>query len=178
MGSEPSTGSTSDGDRNTDDARAPRRRPYAVATLLRDWVVAVAVIAGLYGLLYAIPVPPFGVPGYLLIVAFDQLEAVLPAFASAAAYDAAFAGFLAVLALLAALVASWARSHDSLGGWRVGVGAALAVVGAVGILVAAGVFARFAAGDYTPLLLVTGTAIALVAVGRSLALGRIGRRPE
>lgn len=177
MGSEPSTESTDEGDRAMDGACANRRRPYAAATLVRDWAVAVAVIAGLYGLLYAIPVPPFGVPGYLLIVAFDWLEPVLPSFASSAAYDAGFAGFLGVLAVLAAVAASWARSRGVPGGWRVGVAAGCWTVGAVGLALASGVFVRYSRGDYVPLLLVVGTSLALVWVGRSLAVGRLGRRP-
>ncbi|GAA0211176.1 hypothetical protein [Halobaculum roseum] len=176
MGSEPSTESTSAGDRNTNDACAPHRRPYAVATLLRDWVVAVAVVAGLYGLLYAIPVPPFGVPGYLLIVAFDRLETVLPAFSSSTAYDAAFAGFLGTLAVVASLGASWSRSRGAAGGRSVAAGAAVTVVGVVGAALWSTVFLRFAGGDYTPLLVVGATTVLLLFAGRYLAVGRFGRR--
>lgn len=158
----------------------PRREPFAPRTLLADAAVAGVVVAGLYGLLYAVPFPPFGVPGYLLIVAFDALEPVLPPFATAAAYDAAFAGFLAALALVASAAASRARaqSPDTAGpsGVRTAAGAALAVVGAVGLVVAAVVFAPYVGGQYVPLLLVAGTGLALVAAGRYVALGRVGRR--
>lgn len=154
----------------------PGRAPFAPRTLARDAVAAGAVVAGLYGLLYAVPLPPFGVPGYLLLVAFDALEVVLPRFASSAAYDAAFAGFLAALSLVAALAASWTRSRGATAGRRVAAGAALAVVGVVGLLVAAGVFVPYAGGQYGPLLLVVGTGLALVAAGRYVALGRLGRR--
>jgi len=177
MGPEPSTVSTSDGDRNTDGACAPRRRPYAVVTLLRDWVVAVAVIAGLYGLLYAIPFPPFGVPGYLLIVAFDRLEAVLPPFSTSTAYDVAFAGFLGTLAVVASLGSSWSRSRGAVGGRSVAAGAAVTVVGAVGAVLWSAVFLRFAGGDYAPLTVVGATTVLLLFAGRYLAVGRFGRRP-
>ncbi|WP_435064482.1 hypothetical protein [Halobaculum sp. EA56] len=185
-----------DPDPSTDAAESPRgsaadsasgpgpdpdgtgRSPFAPRTLLADGAVAGGVVAGLYGLLYAVPFLPFAVPGYLLIVGFDALEATLPAFPSSAAYDAAFAGFLGVLAVLAALAASLARSADGVDGPRVAAGAALAVVGGLGLLVAAGVFAPRSGGQYGPLLLVVGASLALVLVGRYLAFGRLGRRGE
>lgn len=148
------------------------RAPYAPGTLLRDAVVSGAVIAGLYSLLYGVPVPPFAIPGYLLVVAFDALEAVLPSFPSSTAYDAAFATFLAVLALLSALTASWARTHGAPGDLRPGAGGALATLGALALVLAAGVFLRYAAGDYTPLLLVTVIGIALLFGGAAVAFGR------
>ena len=177
MESEPSTESTSGVDRNTDGACAPRRRPYAGATLLRDWVIAVAVIAGLYGLLSAIPFPPFGVPGYLLIVAFDRLETVLPPFSSSTAYDAAFAGFLGTLAAVASIGSSWSRSRGAVGGHSVAAGAAVTVVGGVGAVLWSAIFLRFAGGDYAPLIVVGATTVLLLFAGRSLAVGRFGRRP-
>jgi hypothetical protein len=161
MGSEPSTESTS-GDRQNDD---PGRPPYARSTLLRDWVAACAVVAGLYALLYAVPLPPLGVLGYLLVVAFDALEPILPTFPSSAAYNAGFAGFLAVVAAVAAVYESAARSRTGTGardGWRVGAGSGLATVGAVGFLLGVGVFAANARGDYAPFVLVTGTSLALL----------------
>jgi len=185
MGSEPTTESTG-GDRPDGDASAPRaivtdggettRPPYSPATLLRDWIAAGAVVAGLYALLYAVPLPPFGVPGYLLVVAFDRFEAVLTTVPSSAAYDAAFGGFLAALAVVAALGGSAARSRGARDDWRVGAGSGLAIVGAVGAVLAVGVFAAAAGGDYVPFLLVTGTSLALLAGGRVLAFGRLGRR--
>lgn len=185
MGSEPSTESTG-ADRPDGDASAPppivtdggeaTRPPYSPATLLHDWVAAGVVVAGLYALLYAVPLPPFGVPGYLLIVAFDWLEAILPTFPSSSAYDAAFGGFLVALAAAAAVGGSAARSRGARDGWRVGAGSGLATVGAVGAVLAVGVFAANARGDYGPFLLVTGTSLALLAGGRVLAFGRLGRR--
>jgi len=81
-----------------------------------------------------------------------------------------------VLAVLAALAASLTRSADGVDGPRVAAGAALAVVGGVGLLVAVGVFVPVSGGQYGPLLLVAGTALALVLGGRYLAVGRLGRR--
>lgn len=127
-------------------------------------------------MLYAVPLPPFGVPGYLLIVAFDSLEVVLPAFPSSAAYDPGFAGFLAVVAAVAAVYGSAARSRGTRDGWQVGVGAGLATGGAVGLVLGVGVFTANARGDYAPLLLVMGTSLAHLWAGRSLALVRLGRR--
>lgn len=147
------------------------RVPFAPRTLLRDWVVAAAVIAGLYGTLYAVPVPPFAIPGYLLIVAFDVLEAVLPAFPSSAAYDAAFATFLGVLALLSALVASWARTRDALDGWRTGAGSALAVLGVLALVVGVGVLLQSGTVQVVPVLLITGTGLGLLLVGAVVAWG-------
>ncbi|QLG63721.1 hypothetical protein [Halorarum salinum] len=152
-------------------ASASVREPFAPRTLLRDGVAAGAVIAGLYGLLYAVPLPPFAIPGYLTIVAFDALEAVLPPFTSSAAYDAAFATFLGVLALLSALAASWTRAHGAPDGWRPGVAGAFATLGALALALAAGVFLRYAAGDFVPLLLVTGTGVALLVGGAAVAFG-------
>ncbi|QZY00304.1 hypothetical protein [Halobaculum rubrum] len=185
MGSDPSTESTG-ADRPDGDTVAPSppvtdgggttRPPYAPVTLLRDWVAAAVVVVGLYALLYAVPLPPFGVPGYLLVVAFDWLEPVLPTFPTSGAYDAAFAGFLAALATVAAIGGSAARSRGARDGWHVGAGSGLATVGVVGAVLAVGVFAANARGDYVPFLLVTGTSLALLAGGRVLAFGRLGRR--
>lgn len=152
-------------------AAASGREPYAPRTLAGDAVAAGAVIAGLYGLLYAVPLPPFAIPGYLMIVAFDALEAVLPAFPSSTAYDAAFATFLGVLALVSAVGASWARAHGAQEGWRPSVGGALATLGVLALVLAAGVFLRYAAGDFVPLLLVTGTGVALLVGGAAVAFG-------
>lgn len=148
------------------------RAPYAPRTLLRDAVVAGAVIAGLYGLLYAVPLPPFAIPGYLMIVAFDALEAVLPSFPSSTAYDAAFATFLAVLALLSALTASWARTHGSLDGWRAGAGSALAVLGALALVIGVGLLLPSGNVQVVPLLIITVTGIALLLGGAAVAFGR------
>ncbi|QLG29561.1 hypothetical protein HUG10_17295 [Halorarum halophilum] len=129
-------------------------------------------MAGLYGLLYAVPVPPFAIPGYLMIVAFDALEAVLPSFPSSTAYDAAFAAFLAVLALLSALTASWARTHGSLGGWRAGASSALAVLGALALVVAAGLLLPSGNVQVVPVLIITGSGIGLLLGGAAVAFGR------
>ena len=147
------------------------RAPYAPRTLLRDAVVAGAVVAGLYGLFYAVPLPPFAIPGYLMIVAFDALEAVLPSFPSSTAYDAAFATFLAALALLSGLTASWARTRGSLDGWRSGAGSALAVLGTLALVVGVGIL-QSGNVQVVPVLIVTGTGIALLLGGAAVAFGR------
>ncbi|WP_277553843.1 hypothetical protein [Halobaculum limi] len=148
--------------------------PFSPRTLLTDSLVAAGVIAGFYALLYAVPLPPFGVPGYLLLVAFDALEVVLPTFTSATMYDAAFAAFCGSLAVAAAVVASWTRTRGASGRWRPGAGAALAVVGVVGLSVALGVFLVNAGVDYGPFLLVTGTAVVLLTAGWHVVRTSVG----
>ncbi|MFC7069750.1 hypothetical protein [Halobaculum lipolyticum] len=158
-------------------ATAAGRAPFAPRTLLADGAVAAFVVTSLYALLYAVPLPPFGVPGYLLVVAFDRIEALVPALVAPVGFDAGFAGFLAVLAVVAAVGASWARARGATAGRSVAAGAAVTVVGVVGVCLALGVFLRFAAGDYAPLLLVGATSVLLLFGGRYLAVGRFGRRP-
>ncbi|MFC7097849.1 hypothetical protein [Halobaculum marinum] len=159
------------------DATGPGRTPFAPRTLLFDGSVAAFVVTGLYALLYAVPLPPFGVPGYLLIVAFDRLESLFPSLVAWVGFDPAFAGFLAALAVVAAIGASWARSRGATAGRSVAAGAAVTVVGVVGGALSLAVFLPFAGGDYAPLLLVSATSVLLLFGGRYLAIGRFGRRP-
>lgn len=175
MVADPSTASAGDTAHGSDAAPDPTSAPatdagsppdpFTLRTVLSDSLVAGGVITGFYALLYAVPFPPFGVPGYLLVVAFDALEPLLPTVTSSAAYDAMFATFCGTLAVAAAGVASWTRSRGARGRWRPAVGAALGVVGVVALSVALGVFLLNAGVDYGPFLLVTGTAVALLGGG-------------
>lgn len=144
--------------------------PSSPRTLLRDWVAAAAVLAGLYALAYGVQVQPLQIPGYLLLVGFDALEVVLPAFGSSAAYDLAFAAYLGVLAAVAAVGASAARARGARGP-LVGVGAGLAAVGTLALLLGAAVYLPIGG---TPLAIVVGTGLVLALAGAGVAFG-LGR---
>ncbi|ESP87592.1 hypothetical protein [Candidatus Halobonum tyrrellensis] len=143
---------------------------FSSRTLLRDWVAAAAVLGGLYALAYGVQFQPLQVPGYLLLVGFDAVEFVLPEFGSSTAYDLGFACYLGVLAALAAVGASAARARGATGP-LVGVGAGLAAVGTLALLLGAVVYLPVGG---TPLAIVAGTGLVLALAGAGVAFG-LGR---
>lgn len=102
-----------------------RRRSVSLA---RDVVVATAVVVGLYGLAF-VELQPVQIPGYLLIVGFDILEAT---FGSAGSnYDVLFYAYLVGLGVLGGALSHSLRTWTDEGvpGWRRGVAGALVVTG-------------------------------------------------
>lgn len=83
------------------------RQTVKQAFLGRDVAVAFAVIAALY-LLRVVRFQPLQIPGYLLIVAYDFVEVVLPVLTPY--YPVGFSLFLYLLAISAAGSARWVQS--------------------------------------------------------------------
>ncbi|AHZ21893.1 hypothetical protein E6P09_08145 [Haloferax mediterranei ATCC 33500] len=129
-----------------------RTRSYVFA---RDATVATAVLVGLFVLRY-VQFQPLQIPGYLLIVGFDVIEAV---FGSAGAnYDVLFAAYLVGLGVVGAGVAQVVRQNSKgtdIHWWRLGAASALALLGVVSLLFAAMVL--FTTTQLTPVY-VTGAA--------------------
>ncbi|WP_410765174.1 hypothetical protein [Haloferax sp. DFSO60] len=144
---------------------------------LRDSVVTVAVLVGLYGLAFGLQFQPLQIPGYLLIVGFDLIEV---AFGSAGAnYDLLFGVYLVALGVGAAALAGVLRAvsrRTDLPHWRLGAAGALAIVGTLSLLFALRVL--LVSTQRTPVL-VTGLAgITLIALAAWLSgLFEVNVRP-
>lgn len=131
----------------------------AVRQFLRDAAAATAAVVGLYGLGVGVQFGPVQVPGYLLVVGFDAVERLAGPFAS---FELAFATYLVCLGLAGGCVATAARRRGAAtDGWRVGAGAALAVVGVGSLLF--GLWTLAWAGDPTPFAVTAATGLVLLA---------------
>ena len=146
-----------------------------------DVAAAFGVVAGLYALARLVPVQPLVLPGYLLIVGYDAIEAVAPFLTDH--YAVGFALYCYLLAVVAAGVGRRLRTRGASDGWRPGAAAALLVLGALSFVLAVGVYAPAVGGDaggaaatewaWTPVLIVTGTGVALCGLGAYLAGYRV-----
>ncbi|KAB1188911.1 MULTISPECIES: hypothetical protein [Haloferax] len=138
-------------------SRAPR------VTFVRDAVVAILVLVGLYALSFGVQFPPVQIPGYLLIVGFDLLEV---AFGSAGVnFNLLFAAYIVGLGLVGAAVAHFLRlggRATDLPQWRLGVAGALAIVGTISLLFGLRVF--LVSTERTPVLVTGAAGIVLLAL--------------
>ena len=136
-------------------------------SFVRDAIVAALTIVGVYGLGQGVQFQPVQIPGYLLIVGFDVLEAV---FGSAGrSYDVLFAAYLLGFGVVGAAVAYVLRrraGETDVPGWRFGAAGALVVVGALSLFFALNVLGS---GGVTPALVTGATALVLLGVAGWLA---------
>lgn len=138
---------------------------------VRDWVAGTAAIGALY-LLMRVPFQPAQIPGYLLVVGFDVLEATFGS--TGARYPLWFAAYLSGLGAAGAVVSHLLRTpvvRTNVSGWRVGVAGGCVVVGAGALAFALLVSVRV---GVVSVLLTGGTALALFATAALLA-GAVGR---
>ncbi|WP_152421567.1 hypothetical protein [Halogeometricum pallidum] len=136
-------------------------RRAAPLAFVRDWVAGTAAIGALY-LLMRVPFHPTQIPGYLLVVGFDVLEATLGS--TGTRYPLWFAAYLSGLGAAGAVVSRVLRTlavRTDVSGWRVGVAGGCVVVGAGALAFALFVSARV---GVVSVLLTGGTALALFAV--------------
>lgn len=136
------------------------------ASIGRDVLVATAAVMGLYALGQA-SVPPFQIPGYLLIVGFDALEGV---FGSAGgSYQVLFVTYLLGVGVAGGTVAHYARRWADVGklpSWRVGLAGALAAVGAVSL--AFGSVVLVGTSQLGPVLVTAGAGVVLLGLAAGL----------
>lgn len=100
------------------------------ALLGRDVAVAYAIIVALY-LVRVIRFQPLQIPAYLLIVAYDVIETVLPPLTPY--HPIGFPLFLYLLAIVGAGAARWLHSDDE-SVWSQTVGGVCLVVGSLSLL--------------------------------------------
>lgn len=129
-------------------------------SLARDVAAATAAVVVLYGLA-RVQFPPFQIPGYLLVVGFDAIEAVLGS--AGDAYRVLFGAYLLGLGVAGGTVAHYVRRWSAgtdLPSWRVGLAGGLAVIG-TGALAFAAVVAS-ALSQPTPVLITGTTGVVLL----------------
>jgi|GEM_PF-1125644 len=135
------------------------------SVFVRDAVAATLCIVALYGLFELVPVRPLVIPGYLLIVGFDSLEAT---FGSAGAFYYLFFGLYIVgLGLVGGLAAHSIRraTHATdLPAWRLGLAAGFAVVAVIAFLFAAMVYAGTTQSEPVRIASATGLVLLVLAV--------------
>ncbi|ELZ84297.1 hypothetical protein C455_01302 [Haloferax larsenii JCM 13917] len=132
-------------------------------TVARDTIVATAVLAGLYGLAFGVQIPPFQIPGYLLIVGFDLLEVVFGPVQRH--FDLVFGAYLVGLGVVGAAVAQLLRfgsRRTDVPQWRLAVASALALVGVLSFLFAASVL--ITTTQTTPVLITGAVGLTLIAL--------------
>lgn len=131
-------------------------------TVVRDVVVATAVLVGLYGLGQGVQFQPVQIPAYLLIVGFDVLETI---FGSAEHYDLLFALYLLGLGILGGVIGHLLHGRARKKGvpsWRFGAAGAFAVVGAFSLLFA--LAALLGTAQLIPVLITGVTGFVLLAL--------------
>lgn len=76
--------------------------------------IALAVLLLLYGMAYAVPVPPFQLPGYLLMIGFDFIDPLLPP-VGAVGYEVLFGVYLYGLAVIIGAISRGVRDEGDSG---------------------------------------------------------------
>ncbi len=145
-----------------------RRRSVSFA---RDVVVATVVVVGLYGLAF-VEFQPVQIPGYLLIVGFDTLEAASGSAGSN--FDVLFYAYLVGLGVAGGVISQLLRSltGDEVPGWRLGVAGALVVAGLLAFSFA--LLVLVGSSQLTPALIAGVTGLVSFAIAGWLA-GALGR---
>ncbi|WP_232702518.1 hypothetical protein [Halobacterium wangiae] len=141
---------------------------------LRDTVIATVVLAGLYGLAVGVQFQPVQIPGYLLLVGFGVLDRTVGP--SSASHPVLFAAYLLALGFVGATVAHVLSTRVTplrRPWWRVGVAAALALVGVLSLGFAVAVL--LGTSQLEPVL-VTGAAGLLLLGLASWLSGLVGVR--
>jgi hypothetical protein len=152
------------------------RQTVKNALLGRDVGIAFAVLVALY-LVRFVRFQPLQIPAYLLIVAYDIVEVMLPILTPY--YPVGFPLFLYLLAIIGAGAARWWRSSDGEESpWTQVVGGVCLVVGVLSLL-----FGAFVGGPLvsptdnpTPLAITGATGIGFL-VGAWWLLGHRSVRP-
>lgn len=141
-------------------------------TLLgRDVAIAYAVIIALY-LVRGVRFQPLQIPAYLLIVAYDVVEVVLPFLTPY--YPVGFPFFLYLLAIVGAGAARWLQSRDENRSTVIRtVGGVCLVIGTISLLFGASVGGPLVAptDNPTPVVITAATGSILLVTGWWL-LGR------
>ena len=153
------------------------RQTVRKALLGREVAVAYAVIVALY-LVKSVRFQPLQIPAYLLIVAYDFVEVMLPILTPY--YSVGFPLFLYLLAILGAGAARWSQSGDGAEStWTQIAGGVCLIVGLLSLL-----FGTFVGGplisptDNPTPLAVTGATGIVFLVGAWWLLGhRSARSP-
>lgn len=131
---------------------------------VRDALGATAILAALYALAFGVQFSPIQIPGYLVVVGFDLLEVVFgPA---GAGYPVLFAAYLLGLGLVSAAVSYALRRRGSAlpsSSLRPLVAGALALVGALSLLVAVGVLLGSAQREPVLITATTGAVLLVLA---------------
>lgn len=115
--------------------------PSINSTFGKGFVASTAGIAALYGLFEFVPVLPFVIPGYLLIVGFDFLEVTFGSTGSF--YPVFFALYIVALGFVGGLFAHAVRAAAEavdIPAWRLGLAAGFAIVAVIAFLFAAMIY--------------------------------------
>jgi hypothetical protein len=143
----------------------------AVRKVLLGWDVAVAfaVLIALY-LVRFVRFQPLQIPAYLLIVAYDIVEVIIPILTPY--YPIGFPLFLYLLAIIAAGAARWWRSGAGESDWTQIVGGVCLVVGVLSLLFGAFVGGTLISSTDNPTpLAITGATGIVFLVGAWWLLG-------
>lgn len=135
---------------------------------LRDAGATTIFFALLYLLAPVVDVQALQIPGYLLIVGFDVLEAVFGPVQSG--YEFVFGLYLVALGLSAASLAHGFRAvsaSTSLPAWRVGIAAALAIIAGIALLYGAIIYASTTQTE--PVKILAGTGVLLLVLAALFA---------
>ena len=144
---------------------------------IRDTVVVMAVLLGLVGLLFAVPLQPFQIPGYLLLVGFLPVEAVVEGADSGIRFYALFGLYLLALSVVGSAAATVFRRRTRdprVAGWRFGVAGGLTVTGGIALLF--GVRTLLSGAQLTPAFV--GLATGLVLLGLASVSAGLLRTPQ
>ena len=145
-------------------------KTFTKALFGRDVAVAYTVVVALY-LAKFVRLQPFQIPAYLMIVAYDIVEVMLPILAPY--HPVGFPLFLYLLAIIGAGAARWLRSGDEEeSAWIRTVGGVCLVVGSLSLLF--GVFVGgplIATTDNPTPLAIAGTTAIVFLVGAWWLLG-------
>lgn len=148
---------------------APSMRSRVLgSTFVRDAAVATGVLAGLFLLSSVVRVQSVQVPGYLLVVGFDVLEAVFGPVRGF--YAVVFALYVVALGVVAAGFAHGVRrfgARTNLPSWRLGLAAGLTVVAVIAAILLYVVYTGTAQSE--PVVLLSWTVVILLVLAALVA---------
>ena len=121
-------------------------------------------------LLFFVPYQAFQIPGYLLLIAFVPIEAVVGGAGTGVQFYALFGAYLLALSVVGGVVATVFRRRaraSRVAGWRFGVAGGLAVTGGLAVLFAARTLSS--GSQLTPFFVVLATGLVLLVLATLLA---------
>lgn len=143
-----------------------------IGNFVRDTVLALVVLLGLYGLGAAVQIPPFQLPAYVLSIWFTPVENGFETIG--VNFDGLIVVFLLGLSIVSGIFTYVFRRYsypESLSNWRIGVGGGITVFGSLSVLYA---LSALLSASYLPLALVFGSIGVFSLLMASRLMGVVG----